>query len=252
MKKLIFEKWHSEENLESRSITLKRNDNKSFNISFQCNLDLYFSFFSNSLKTQDNDFTFLIGKDNYEVWEIFDKLYNNVINANLYSLTEERRERIIMDSLMLDEDYHQNLKYEEEMIKEFNQDLKKRYAYKMLVNKGIITWISDDYYDDIAPFFKIEKVGVSYLISFGIPKVSRKLNSEEIHIVSAYKYLKTISVRIRNSGSRYDPFNIAFMSAFNSLMNLEENNQIHMEEYLIEKELEQGGSLERILKKENK
>lgn len=249
MEKLSFKKWANAGNSEVKGITLKRDGIRKLDISFQGNLDLYFSFYSNSFDNED--FAFLIGKDNYQVWEIFDKLYNMVVNANLFSFTEEDRDRIIFSSEVMDEDYHEKLREEEEKNRELNQILKENYEYNLLVNNGVITWRSDDYAKDIAPFFKIEKVGESYQISFGIPKIpDRRLDMEERDIIWSFKDLKNVSVRIRNSGSRYDPFNIAFMEAFNSLMNLEStNHQIHIEEYLIDKELEKGVSLERILRK---
>ena len=79
--------------------------------------------------------------------------------------------------------------------------------------------------------------------------IKRDLGFEEMRIINNFRYLKTISVRLRNSGSRYDPCNIVFMETFKALMNMEETNQIHIEEYLIDKKLEKGLSLERILRK---
>ena len=49
-----------------------------------------------------------------------------------------------------------------------------------------------------------------------------------------------IPIRFRNSGSRYDPFNIIFMRMYERLKKIDDVNdyghQIHMEEYLYEKE----------------
>ena len=43
----------------------------------------------------------------------------------------------------------------------------------------------------------------------------------------------TYSIRFRNSGSRYEPFNICFMQMYNELKNYDSNcHQIHIEEYL--------------------
>lgn len=246
MNKLFFEKWYRDERNEVKGITFKRDNDKRFEISFQGNLDLYFSFASLNGK---EDYTFIIGKDNYQIWEIFDKLYNDVINCNLFEFTEEDRDKIISQAEALEEDYHENLRDEEERIKSINQDLRESERYTKLVQDGVITWKSDDYCYDVAPYFKIEKIGESYLITFGVPNISRKLNLEERMLVNDFKYLNLVSVRIRNSGSTYDLFNIVFMKAFNSLMGLEEINQIHIEEYLIDKELEQGENLERILRK---
>jgi len=245
MNKLTYEKWFRDE--EVKGIIFRRDGNKKLDISFQGNLDLYFSFCS--LNENDDDFTFLIGKDNYQVWEIFDRLYKEIINCKVFEFTNEDVERIVNWAELFDEDYHKNLKDKEEQFQEMNNNLKNSEAYKKLVNDGVITWRSDDYFYDIAPFFKIEKLGTSYLISFGVPEVKRELNSEERMMINDWRFLKSTRVRLRNSGSSYDPFNMLFMKAFNALMDLEETNQIHIEEYLIDKELEKGESLARILRK---
>ena len=49
-----------------------------------------------------------------------------------------------------------------------------------------------------------------------------------------------IPIRFRNSGSRYDPFNIIFMRMYEKLKKINDVNeyghQIHIEEYLYEQE----------------
>ena len=51
----------------------------------------------------------------------------------------------------------------------------------------------------------------------------------------------TYSVRLRNSGSRYDPFNLFFMRMYLNLVNYEPDfHQIHIEEYLWQKKLQKN------------
>lgn len=49
-----------------------------------------------------------------------------------------------------------------------------------------------------------------------------------------------IPIRIRNSGSSYDPFNIVFMKMYNKMKKIDDTkdigHQIHIEEYLYNKE----------------
>ena len=48
--------------------------------------------------------------------------------------------------------------------------------------------------------------------------------------------IQTFSIRISNSGSRYEPFNTVFMSMYKKLKEYDFNNhQIHIEEYLYSK-----------------
>ena len=53
--------------------------------------------------------------------------------------------------------------------------------------------------------------------------------------------LVIMGIRFRNSGSRYDPFNIVFMRMFLKLQQVDDINdfghQIHIEEFLYQKRL---------------
>ena len=53
-----------------------------------------------------------------------------------------------------------------------------------------------------------------------------------------FNSLGYISVRFRNSGSRYVPFNIAFMDMYNDMKEVDDvtdkGHQLHIEEYLYE------------------
>ena len=50
--------------------------------------------------------------------------------------------------------------------------------------------------------------------------------------------VNSVSIRFRNSGSRYNPFNIIFMKMFNKLQEYNpEYHQIHIEELEYQKKL---------------
>lgn len=195
MNRITFKKYTNER--DYKTFILKRSDNKEFIISFQNNLDLYFS-----LTNFDNSPYFIIDKSNYIIYELFDKLYNDIKNCNIF------------DNQQLNKEY------------------KKRYEYKKLFKDNNIIWKSDDYPDEIAPYFNIIKEKDYYLISFN------KLKEDKDFDYYIEPQLNNwISIRIRNSGSKYDPFNIVFMKLYNSLSNINEENleQVHIEEYLLEK-----------------
>lgn len=88
-----------------------------------------------------------------------------------------------------------------------------------LYKDGKIEWLSDDLYDEIASKFTIEK-------------------EEDIFKITFYKskedgFLKTFAVRISNSGSRHNPFQINFMTMYQDLKKYDPDcRQIHMEEVL--------------------
>jgi len=194
MNKITFTKYVDD--LNHKSFYLK-NDNKQFIISFQGNLDLYFS-----LVNFDKEPYFIINKSNNILYQLFDKLYNDVKNCNIFDNDELNRNYIY------------------------------RSEYKKLFNNDIIEWKSDDYPDEIAQSFRIIKYEDKFKIEF-----SPLITDKNIDYYIEPQLKNWISVRIRNSGSKYDPFNIVFMKLYNALCDYEEIdiNQINIEEYLYNK-----------------
>lgn len=203
MEKLKVSKWNDSNRDEVKGVLLSRGD-QCLDISFQGNLDLYFS-----LKDYEKDNTFVIGKDNHEVYSAFDNLYNSVMQGNIVG---------------------------------FNY--KKRAKETGLVEGKKIIWRSDDYELDVAPYLEIEKLENAYLLKLDRPTPERQLDClEEFGLANP-----TLTVRLRNSGSLYTPFNVLFMELFNNLIEINtEAHQIDIDEYLIDKQLEEGKSLQKIL-----
>ena len=221
-------------------IELSRED-KTLSIFFGGNLDLYFS-----LKKFGNDPTFIIGKDNYEIYALFDMLYNSVINANIYEkLTDKEINFFILMSELEEEDYHQKIAEELKRREKYERNLRKSTQYKNLVQDGVIIWKSDEYFDEIAPFIKIKRQENSFILEFGKPLIPNEYkNDADLMLMDP----RRITVRFRNSGSRYEPFNIIFMKLYQGLCKLDyEHHQIHIEEYLIQERINKGESLKRVL-----
>ncbi len=217
------------------TISLKRDGFKELRILFGGNLDLYFN-----LINFENDPTFYIGIDNYALYQIFDTLYHDIMNGNVTS------ENYFDDPLSMFDD-------EEDLRKK--EIRKEKYRLRALsianstglIDEDSIVWISDDYPHDVAPYFKIDRLPNAYKITFLINTPDRKLYGDEKYALNDYKDGYT-SVRIRNDGSTYHMFNVPFMKAYNALLEMELNEpQIHIAEYLLDKELESGKSLEHIL-----
>ena len=102
---------------------------------------------------------------------------------------------------------------------------KNCHSYEKLFQNDIIKWYSDDMPLENASSLEIKKQEDTYSITFFQGK-------EE------YDF-PTYSVRFRNSGSRYHPYNFAFMSMYNALSEYDSNyHQIHIEEYLYNKKLQ--------------
>lgn len=159
---------------EYPSITLSYNDEVSLSILFAGNLDLYFML-AGAHKSQK----FIIDESNLRVYDIFNKLYNDLINCKLPFESDKER-------------------------------LRRLTNYSLLVQNNIITWKSDDYPFDIGPSFKIEKVNDIINITFDRGK------NDEYNMNN-----RRVTVRIRNSGSLYQPFNTNFMKLYNELCNLD-------------------------------
>ena len=165
-----------------------KTDNGFFRIIFGGNLDLYWTCYDKEDKDSEIQ-EFLITKENYFLYELFDELYESIKNNKIYY--GENKEKYF-------EGYVDNL-----------------------FKDGKIDWYSDDFYEEIASRLLIEKVEDTFKITF----LKSKKEWDGI--------FKTYSIRFRNSGSRYEPFNICFMKMYNKLSEYDSNyHQVHMEEYL--------------------
>jgi len=174
-------------------------NNKQLIISFEGNLDLYMTLRDgNNLSEKENrTITFEITKEDHELFYIFDSLYKDIIEGKVFNETLEFKSSI---------------------------DYKKTYEYKKLVNdKMDITWISDNGPSEIE-----DRVIISPL-NEDVYRLTFVRNGKTIR--GEIKSHFGISVRFRNSGSQYDPFNCVFMRMFRKLQQIDpEYHQIHFEE----------------------
>ena len=74
-----------------------------------------------------------------------------------------------------------------------------------------ITWYSDETAHKVANYLKIKKETDCFIINFNIQE---NIDGYDSDFNSS---LYDISIRFRNSGSRYDPFNIIFMRMYERL-----------------------------------
>jgi len=171
-------------------------DNKKLKIIYAGNLDLYYILqFDDEIPYGEKaSKTFDITKDNYELYKLFDELYNNIINGMIWE--DEKR-------------------------------IKQSSIYKDLVDKNKnICWISDEGQRELEDSLTISKEKDKIHLSF------ERNNQEDYPFKSAF----SIGIRICNSGSRYDRFNIPFMRMFQKLQTIDPNyHQIDIEELLYQK-----------------
>lgn len=183
-------------------------DEGCFSIVFGGNLDLYWNYKhrGNILNIGDNK-DFYITKENYFLYSLFDELYNDIKDYNIFTIDmfDNREDWIGRKNDFLERDKNNS---------------------RRLFKDNRIEWHSDDYDYDDGSYFVIDKLDNCYKLTFYKSKC-------DDHI-----YNITYSVRLRNSGSRYGYFNVIFMRMYNKLCRYEPDfHQIHMEEYMYHKNL---------------
>ena len=167
-------------------------DDKVLEIVFGRNGDLYWIIRS---KNESNNHTITITKENYEIYKLFVSLFDDIENINL-----------------LDHDYAN-------VEKEYY--IKSNYSnYNELYNKdnGVITWYSDETNHNVANILKIKKEKELFIIDFITQEDKEEYDRD-------FKSPKHIVIRFRNSGSRYNPFNIVFMRMYRNMINIVDVNE---------------------------
>lgn len=86
--------------------------------------------------------------------------------------------------------------------------------YDSLINDGVINWYSDEIYDEKANLLKISKTGNGIVLTF--------FDNPDDPTFG-------FGIRISNSGSKYDPFNIFFVDFFNKI---QENYKSHNDDLI--------------------
>ena len=95
-----------------------------------------------------------------------------------------------------------------------------------LFKNNMIVWYSDELPIDIASKLTIKKEDETFKVLFE----KSKKTQDGIFI--------TYTIRFRNSGSRYNPFNFSFMQMYNELKEYNtEHHQIHIEECLYKQKM---------------
>lgn len=201
-------------------ISLKEED-KQVVLMFGGNGDLYWVFNSSNV-TEDNEFT--ITKENYELYQLFDRLFYDIENVNIFA--EEKNLDNIEDISEYLKLKQEEKEYEKKKYKQFNNS-----NYNELYNEEEkqITWYSDETNHKVSNILKIKKENELFKLEFYIqPYVDgydRDFNS-----------FNSIPIRFRNSGSSYDPFNIIFMRMYNDMKEIRDiddiGHQMHIEEYI--------------------
>ncbi len=188
---------------------------KTLSILFAGTGDLYW-IIKNSNHTEEDYDCFEISKENYQVYLLFETLLNDIRTINIFDKTS----------------YIEYIETDEEK-KRYRMFNKSYYNDLYDEDTNTITWVSDENGFEVANMVTIKKIDDKFLVEFKkqpyIDGYERESNIQGI-----------IGIRFRNSGSRYEPFNIVFMRMFDKLQQIDDVNdyghQMHIEEYLYQKE----------------
>lgn len=180
-------KIEKKEAMAGTNIILSQED-KQLSISFEGNLDLYWTIQSIG---EEEVKTLEITKEDCNLYGLFDELYRDIENINLYEgISEEVKERF----------------------RKYNMA-----NYRELFNpeEKTITWYSDETNKIVANYLIIRKREDSFRLEF---YTQEHIYGYEVDWHSKHH----ISIRFRNSGSQYCPFNLIFMKMYNYLENLKD------------------------------
>ncbi len=159
--------------------------------------DLYFDIFGDHNIDNNNPHTASFTIKQYEeVYQHFEELIHSIINCKVFDTTEIELEFCNPN---------------DPAINEINEKLKVKPAYNKLVHNNTIIWYSDNTYDENANILKIEKNNNEIKLTF-----TDNPNDQSFGF----------SIRISNSGSKYDPFNICFMNFFKKLQLLSKEEPV--------------------------
>lgn len=214
--------------------------NKILKIIFGGNLDLYLGIYTypntnkelsiEEIKKEifgELKYIFTITKENYFIYSLFEELYDDIKESRIFIPDDNQSSKIEID----EESNFDFLNYmTEEKSKILNESHKKSESYQFLFDGETIEWHSDDDSYDRADRVIIKKVDDTFVLEFIRPKIT-----ENTFVLRTAGY---IGVRFRNSGSRYDPYNIIFMRMFNKLQEYDpEYHQMHIEEISYQRKL---------------
>lgn len=186
---------------ETKDILIK-DGKKTLKIFYASNGDLYIDIFGQHSLDEYGNYTATFSiNQRQEIYRYFEILLDNIIKCNVFQVsdielemcnTQEQTTKLLNSSQL------------------YNERLKSSYAYNSLVQDSTIIWYSDNIYDEKANKVSIEKIDDEIILTF---------------IDNPDDPTFGFGIRICNSGSKYDPFNICFMNLFNQLQQLNKRDK---------------------------
>ena len=194
-------------------IRLEESENKRLDIIFGGTGDIYWIYDNLEVPDLEEDpmyDTFIISKKDYDIYKIFDELYEDLINGNIYHPEK------LPSFYLIDNPNAQEI--ENKRCIESNKRIKDSSRYKKLVNNGIITWYSDEEYKDNAEILRISKKADFILLEF--IRQTKRDEQGQIRLPGLYY------IRFRLDGSTYTPCDTVFWRHFNNFQEYNPNTNI--------------------------
>lgn len=177
-------------------------EKKLLKIFYSLNGDLYIDIFGDHNINESGNYTATFSiNQNQDIYQYFESLIDNIIKCKVFAVSD-----IELEMCNIKEQMNELLKSSQL----YNEELKNRDVYNRLVQDSAIIWYSDNIYDEKANKLRIEKKDDKIILNF---------------IDNPDDPTFGFGIRICNSGSKYDPFNVCFMNLFNQLQTLNKKNE---------------------------
>ena len=187
----------------SLDIRLKINENITLDIVFGGVGDVYWIYDNQNFFDAKEDPMYdklLITKEDIDIYNIFNELYEDLINGKIY----------IPDKCEFIEGWNEE---EEKRCNSSNKRIKESPRHNKLVKDGIITWYSDEEYKEIAEILRISKKDEIIVIEF----IRQSIKDE----LGQHRLPGWYSIRFRMDGSTYETCNIVFWRHYDNLQKYE-------------------------------
>lgn len=208
-------------------------DNKIFSIAFGGNLDLYWTLKVEKEYKDYNEMikevydTFTVTKEDIPLYFLLKTLIDDIKSSKVYTPSPKYTLNEAEEVVMLPPTHEEILR-----TNEYNEELKERESYKRILKDDAIEWHSDEEPYEIADVLRITEHDEVIVLEFYRPE----LTGDKYGM----RFPGTVTIRFRNSGSYYHPFNFIFMRMYNKL---QEFNPELAEEY--HKNIEESYRLKR-------
>lgn len=181
---------------------LIRSGTKLLKIFYGANGDLYFDIFGDRNIDENGQYTASFSIDRgSEFYQYFENFINSIIDCEIFDVSD-----VELGVCGCDDEVKNKLDFTKLM----NDNLKSKKSYQKLVQNNTIIWYSDNIYDERANKLKIKQNSSDITLDF---------------IDNPDDPLFGFGIRICNSGSKYEPFNICFMNLFNQLQTLNKESK---------------------------